>query len=82
MENQYRENGARNTCSKDNQLILNTLQTNKKYYTFLNFFFNFNFPSSNARNFQDSGKVLAVSLSEFCQSIAVLGLFLGISTLK
>ena len=45
--------------------MLNALQINKKSYIFSTF------PSSNRRNFEDSGKVLAVSVTEFYQSIAV-----------
>ena len=42
--------------------MLNALQINKKNCTLLNF------PSSNWGNFEDSGKVLAVSVSEFYKS--------------
>ena len=45
--------------------MLNALQINKKNYTLSTF------PSSNGRNFEDSGKVLATSVFEFYQSIAV-----------
>ena len=45
--------------------MLNALQINPKNYTL------FTFPSSSRRNFEVSGKVLAVSISEFYQSIAV-----------
>ena len=45
--------------------MLNALQINQKNFTLSTF------PSSNRRNFEDSGKVLAVSVSEFYQSIAV-----------
>ena len=41
--------------------MLNVLQINKKNYTLSTF------PSSNRRNFEDSGKVLAVSVFEFYQ---------------
>ena len=43
--------------------MLNALQINKKDYTLSTF------PSSNRRNFEDSGIVLAVSVSQFYQSI-------------
>ena len=45
--------------------MLNALQINKKNYTLSTF------PSSNRRNFEDSGIVLAVSVSQFYQSVAV-----------
>ena len=45
--------------------MLTALQINQKIYTLLTF------PTINQRNFEDSGKVLAVSVSEFYQSIAV-----------
>ena len=45
--------------------MLTALQINKKNYIFSTF------PSSNRQNFEDSGKVLAVSVTEFYQSIAV-----------
>ena len=45
--------------------MLNALQINLKNYTLSTF------PSSNWQNFEDSGKVLAVSISEIYQSIAV-----------
>ena len=45
--------------------MLNALQINQKNYTLSTF------PSSNGGNFEDSGKVLAVSVSEIYQSIAV-----------
>ena len=45
--------------------MLNALQIDQKDYTLLTF------PSSNRGNFEDSGIVLAVSVSEFYQSIAV-----------
>ena len=60
MAHQYREKGARNIYSDYNQMrMLNALQINKKSYALSTF------PSSNRRNFEDSGKVLAVSVSEF-----------------
>ena len=45
--------------------MLNALQINFENDTLSNF------PLSNRRNFEDYGKVLAVSVSEFYQSIAV-----------
>ena len=45
--------------------MLKALQINKKYYTLSTF------PLSNRRTFEDSGKVLFVSVFEFYQSIAV-----------
>ena len=43
--------------------MLNPLQINFKNYTLSTF------PSSTRRNFEDSGKVLAISVSEIYQSI-------------
>ena len=45
--------------------MLNAPQINQKDYTLLTF------PSSNRRNFENSRIVLAVSVSQFYQSIAV-----------
>ena len=45
--------------------MLNALQVNEKNYTLLTF------PSSNGRNFEDSGIVLAVPVSQSYQSITV-----------
>ena len=45
--------------------MMNAVQINQKNYTFSTF------PSSNRRNFEHSEKVLAVSVSEFYQSIPV-----------
>ena len=45
--------------------MLNALQINKKEYTLSTF------PWSNRRNFEDSGIVLAVSVSQFYQTIVV-----------
>ena len=45
--------------------MLNALQINEKNYTLSTF------PSSNRRNFEDSGRVLATSVFEIYQSIAV-----------
>ena len=47
------------------ELMLNALQINPKNYTLSTF------QLSSRRNFEDSAKVLAVSVSEFYQSIAV-----------
>ena len=47
------------------ELMLKAIQTKEKNYTFSTF------PSSNQRNFKDTGKVLVVSVSEFYKSIAV-----------
>ena len=44
--------------------MLNALQINKKNYIFSTL------PSSNWPNFEDSGKVLTVSVTEFYQSTA------------
>ena len=45
--------------------MLNALQINQKSYTLSTF------PSSNRRNFEDSEKVLAISVSEIYQSAAI-----------
>ena len=45
--------------------MLNALQINQKNYTLSTF------PSNNRRNFENSGKVLAISVFEFYQSNAV-----------
>ena len=45
--------------------MLNALQINQKNYTLSTF------PSSNRRTLEDSGIVLAVSVSQFYQSIAL-----------
>ena len=68
MDSQYRENDARNIYSNYNQMrayVECSPNLNKKNYTLSTF------PSSNRRNFEDSGIVLAVSVSQFYQSIAV-----------
>ena len=67
MDHQYIENGARNMYSDYNKMRTSvecSLNQFKKYTLST-------FPSSNRRNFEDSGKVLAVSVSEIYQSIAV-----------
>ena len=58
MDHQYGENGARNIYSNYNQM--------RAYVECSP-----NQPSSNRRNFEDSRKVLVVSVSEFYESIAV-----------
>ena len=67
MDHQYRENGARNMYSNHNQMsaYVECSSNQSKNYTLSAFL------SSNRRNFEDSGKVLAVSVSEICHSIAV-----------
>ena len=67
MDHQYRENGPRNKYSNYNQMgaYVKCSANQSKNYTLSTF------PSSNRRNFEDSDKVLAVSRSEFYQSIAV-----------
>ena len=61
MDHQYRET-ARETYIQTiirRELMLNALQINQKNCALSTF------PSSNRRNFEESGKVLAVSVSEF-----------------
>ena len=68
MDNQYGENGARNTYSNYNQMracVKCSPNQSKKIIPYRPL------PSSNRRNFEDSGIVLAVSVSQFYQSIAV-----------
>ena len=65
MDHQYRENGERNIYSNYNQLrayVECSSNQSKKLYLI-------DFPSSNRGNFEDSGIVLAVSVSQFYQSI-------------
>ena len=67
MDYQYGENGARNTYSNYNQMrayVECSPNQSKKYTLPI-------FPSSNRRNFEDSGIMLVVSVSQFYQSIAV-----------
>ena len=45
--------------------MLNALQINQKHYTLSTF------PSSNRQNFEESGKVLAVPVSEFYQNTVI-----------
>ena len=61
MDYQYRENGARNIYSNYNQVraSVECSPNQSKNYTLSTF------PSSNRRNFEDSGIVLAVSGSQF-----------------
>ena len=67
MDRQYRENGARNIYSNHNQMraYVECSPNQSKSYTLSTFL------SSNRRNFEDSGIVLAVFVSQFYQSIAV-----------
>ena len=67
MDHQYKENGARNTYSDRNQMraFVECSPNQSKNYTLSTF------PSSNRRNFEDSKKVLTVSVFKFYQSIAV-----------
>ena len=68
MDRQYRENGARNIHSNYNQMrafVECSPNQSKKNYTLSTFL------SSNRRNSDDSGMVLAVSVSQFYQIIAV-----------
>ena len=63
----HRENGARNIYSNYNQMraYVECSPNQSKNHTLPAF------PSSNRRNFEDSGIVLAVSVSQFYQSIAI-----------
>ena len=67
MDHQYRENGARNIYSNYNQMraCVECSSNQLKNYTLSTF------PSSNRRDFEDSGIVLAVSVAQFYQSIEV-----------
>ena len=67
MDHQFRENGARNIHSNyDKMRAYVECSTNQsEKYTLSTF------PLSNRQNFEDSGIVLAVSVSPFYQSIAV-----------
>ena len=67
MNHQYRGNGSINMYSNYNQMraYVECSPNQFKNYTLSTF------PWSNQRNFEDSGKVLAVSVSEIYQSIAV-----------
>ena len=67
MDRQYRENGERKLYSNYNQMraYVECSRNQSKSYTLSTF------PSSNRRNFEDSGIVLAVSVPQFYQSISV-----------
>ena len=66
MDHQYRENRARNIYSNYNQMrAYAECSFNPKNFTLLTL------PLSNRRNFEDCGIMLAVSVSQFYQSIAV-----------
>ena len=71
MDHQETENFVRNTYSDYNQVraYVECSPNQSKNYTLSTF------PSSNRRNFEDSGKVLAVSVSEFCQSSITVQLY-------
>ena len=64
MHHQYGENCAKRYIQTiiRSELMLNALHINQKNYTLSTF------PSTNRRNFEDSRKVLAVSVSEFYKS--------------
>ena len=67
MDRQYRENSDEKIYSNHNRMraYVECSPNQSKNYTLSTF------PSSNRRNFEDSGIVLAVSVSQFYQSIAV-----------
>ena len=67
MDHQYRENGAKNIYSNHNQMRAYVVcpKNQSKKFTLSTF------PSRNRRNFEDSGILLAVYVSQFYQSIAV-----------
>ena len=67
MDHQYRENGASNIYSNYNQMraYVECSPNQSKNCTLSTF------PSINRRNFEDSRIVLAVSVSQFYQRIAV-----------
>ena len=67
MDHQCWENGGRNTYSNYDQIkaYVDCSPINQKNYT------SSAFQSSNRQNFEGSGKVLAVSVSEIYQSIAI-----------
>ena len=67
MDHQYKGNGVRNIYSNYNQMrgYVECSPINKKICTLSTF------PSSNRRNFEDSGKVLTTSVFQFYWSIAV-----------
>ena len=62
VDHQYRKNGVRNIYSNFNEMrayVECSPDQSKKNYALSTF------PSSDRRNFEDSGNVLAVSVSEF-----------------
>ena len=61
MDHQYGENGARNIGSNYNQIRAYVERSSNQPKSYILS----TFPSSNRRNFEDSGKVLAVSVSDF-----------------
>ena len=67
MDHQYRENSTRNIYSNYNQMTAyaECSLNQSKNFTLSTF------PSSNRQNFEDSGIMLAVSVCQFYQSIAV-----------
>ena len=68
MDHPYRENGATNIYSNYNQMrayVECSPDQSKKNYILSTF------GASNRQNFEDFGKVLAVSVSEIYQSTAV-----------
>ena len=71
MDHQYRKNGARNIYSNYNQMraYVECSPNQSKHYTLATF------PSSNRRDFENSGNVLAVSVSEFYQSSITVQLY-------
>ena len=67
MDHQYRENGTKNIRSNYNQMraYVECSPNQSKNCTLSTF------PSNNRRNFEYSGILLTVSVSQFYQSIAV-----------
>ena len=68
MDHQYRENGARNIYQMRASAYVEFSPSQSKNYIWSTF------SSRNRRNFEDSGKVLAVSVSEFYQSSIIVQL--------
>ena len=67
MDHQYKENGARNISSNYNQMRAHvecSPNQEKKLYLI-------DFSIEQSTNFEDSGKVLATSVFQFYQRIAV-----------
>ena len=65
MDHQYRENSARNIYSNYNQMrayVEYSLNQSQKFYLI-------DLPIEQSTNFEDSGIMLAVSVSQFYQSI-------------